>query len=220
MAPQNAARAQISAFLLVLAVALFGPAGRLDLPSFWIYIAMFAAICAAGLVFVDPSLAQERLRPGGEHLQAPQILTLLVILAHWIIAGLDRGRLQWSDHVPIGVQLIGFLLAAASLSLVTWAAHENRYASSGLRIQTERGHHVITTGPYAFVRHPSYLGAFVLFPTSGMALGSWLAAAWGALFIPLLLWGTAKEDRFLFAELPGYDAYVERVRYRLVPGVW
>jgi len=103
---------------------------------------------------------------------------------------------------------------------VTWAASENRFASSALRIQSERGHHVITSGPYGLVRHPSYLAALLLFPTSGMALGSWLAAAWGMLFIPLLLWGTAKEDRFLADELPDYAAYAKRVRYRILPGVW
>jgi protein-S-isoprenylcysteine O-methyltransferase Ste14 len=70
------------------------------------------------------------------------------------------------------------------------------------------------------VRHPAYLAALVLFATGGIALGSWLAAAWGALFIPLLICGIPKEDRFLVAQLPGYADYAKRVRYRIIPGVW
>jgi protein-S-isoprenylcysteine O-methyltransferase Ste14 len=220
MTPQTAARVQTLVFMLVLAAILFASAGRFDLLSFWLYITVFAGICVAGVTLVDPTLAQERLRPGGRHLQAAQIFALLAILVHWTLAGFDRGRLHWSDGVPIGVQLAALLLVAACLGFVTWAARENRFASSTLRIQSERGHHVITSGPYRLVRHPSYLAALVLFPTSGMALGSWLAAAWGVLFIPLLLWATAREDRFLVAELPGYAAYAKRVRYRTLPGVW
>jgi protein-S-isoprenylcysteine O-methyltransferase Ste14 len=220
LAPRPLALLNTLVFMLVLAIALFGPAGRFDVLSFWLYIAVFAAICIAALMLVDPALAQERLAPGGRRPGAAQMLALLAILAHWMLAGLDHGRLHWSDGVALGMQIGALVAVAASLGFVTWAARENPFASSALRIQGERGHRVISTGPYALVRHPSYLAAMVLFVTSDIALGSWLATAWGSLFVPLLLRGTAKEDRFLVAELPGYADYTKRVPYRILPGVW
>jgi protein-S-isoprenylcysteine O-methyltransferase Ste14 len=89
-----------------------------------------------------------------------------------------------------------------------------------LRIQTERGHEVASNGPYAFVRHPMYVAGVLIGATSGLALGSWLAEAVFAPFVPFIIWRTSKEDRFLQAELPGYREYAARVRYRILPGVW
>jgi hypothetical protein len=130
MAPRTVALLNTLVFLLVLAAALFGSAGRFDVLSFWLYIAIFIAICIAGLMWVDPTLAQERLAPGGRRLGAAQMFALLAILAHWIFAGLDRGRLHWSDSVPLGMQITALVAVAASLGFVTWAAHENPFASS------------------------------------------------------------------------------------------
>ena len=219
-APRTLALVNTLVFIFVLAAALFGPAGRIDVFSFWLYIGLFAIISILALILVDPALGQERLAPGGHRPGSAQMLAFLAILAHWILAGLDHGRFHWLDNVPFGMQIGAFAAVAVSLGFVTWAAHENPFASSVLRIQTERGHRVITTGPYALVRHPIYLAAAILFITSGMALGSWFATAWGAFFVPLLLRGTAKEDRFLIAELPGYADYTKCVPYRILPGVW
>lgn len=219
MPPKAVALLQTLVVLFLMAAALFGAAGRLDVLGFWLYLALFATVCAAGLVLVDPTLAEERLRPGGQRLEARYMLALLWPLAHWGVAGLDRGRFHWSDTVPTWLQALAFVAFAASWALPTWAAHENRFASSVVRIQEERGHHVVITGPYAFVRHPSYLAAIVIMLASGIALGSWLAAAVALPAVPLILWRTASEDRFLSANLPGYREYAEHVPYRLLPGL-
>jgi protein-S-isoprenylcysteine O-methyltransferase Ste14 len=109
---------------------------------------------------------------------------------------------------------------AAGLAFFIWAMHVNRFFSSVVRIQRERGHHVVTGGPYRWVRHPGYAGAIPAAMASGLALCSWLATAIGALGVPLLLWRTIVEDRTLRAELPGYRDYAQRVRWRLLPGIW
>jgi protein-S-isoprenylcysteine O-methyltransferase Ste14 len=109
---------------------------------------------------------------------------------------------------------------AAGFAFGLWATHVNRFFSSVVRIQRERGHHVVTAGPYHWVRHPGYAGAIPAVVASGMALCSWLATALGALGVPLILWRTIVEDRTLRAQLPGYAEYAQRVRWRLLPGVW
>ena len=97
----------------------------------------------------------------------------------------------------------------------------NRFFSSVIRIQTDRGQHVVTTGPYAFVRHPGYTAGIVILAASGPALGSCLAAALLVIFsLPFLLHRAITEDRILQAELAGYSDYAARVRWRLIPGIW
>ena len=97
----------------------------------------------------------------------------------------------------------------------------NRFFSSVVRIQADRGQYVVTTGPYAVIRHPGYSAGILIILASGVALGSWLAAAVVVIAsLPFLLYRAITEDRFLQAELPGYRAYAERVRWRLVPGIW
>jgi protein-S-isoprenylcysteine O-methyltransferase Ste14 len=98
--------------------------------------------------------------------------------------------------------------------------HVNRFFSSIIRIQRERGHHVVTQGPYRWVRHPGYAAAILLVLASGLALGSWLTTVAAAFGIPLILWRCIAEDSILLAELPGYRDYARAVPYRLVPGLW
>jgi protein-S-isoprenylcysteine O-methyltransferase Ste14 len=208
------------AVILLVAAVLFGAAGRIDIPMFWLYVGVVAAISVAALFLIDEDLAQERMRPGG----APPGLRLLLVfalcLAHWIIAGLDRGRFHWSDTGPLALRLAGIMVFGTGLTLFICAMHVNRFFSSVVRIQRERGHHVVTGGPYRWVRHPGYAGAIPAAVASGLALCSWLAVAVGALGVPLLLWRAIAEDRVLRAELPGYEAYAQSVRWRLLPGVW
>ena len=140
---------------------------------------------------------------------------------HWIVAGLDRGRFHWSDDVPGWLQGICLFAVAAGYALALWAMRVNRFFSSVIRIQTDRGQHVVTTGPYAFVRHPGYTAGIVILAASGPALGSWLAAALVVIFsLPFLLHRAITEDRMLQAELAGYSDYAARVRWLLVPGIW
>jgi protein-S-isoprenylcysteine O-methyltransferase Ste14 len=212
---------QSAIFLLLTAVALFASAGTIAIPAFWIYLAIFAAVFVSAFLWLDPDLLRERMRPGGK--RPPLALRLFsgVLFLHWIVAGLDHGRFHWSDNVPPWLQAVGLLALIAGYGLAFWAMTVNRFFSSVVRIQTDRGHVVVTTGPYAVIRHPGYTAGIIIMVASGIALGSWISAV--VLMIgslPFLLYRAITEDRVLRAELPGYSDYARRVRWRLFPGLW
>ncbi len=212
---------QAAFFFLLAAAALFASAGTFAIAAFWIYLAIFAAVFVASFLWLDPDLARERMRPGGK--KPPLALRMFsgVLLLHWIIAGLDRGRFHWSDTVPLWLQVLGLIAVAGAYAFALWAMYVNRFFSSVIRIQSDRGQYVVTTGPYAAIRHPGYTAGIVIMLASGVALGSWLAAAFLAVTtLPFLLYRAVTEDRVLQAELPGYRDYTERVRWRLIPGIW
>src|SRR5215472_18450246 len=210
-----------SILLIAAAAALFGSAGSLAIPTFWVYWAILVAVFVAAFAMLDRGLLQERMRPGGRPTPLGLRLLNLVLLAHWIIAGLDRGRLHWTDNVPLWLQVLGLSTIIVSYVLVFWAMLVNQFFSSVVRIQSDRGHVVVTSGPYAFVRHPGYSAGILILAASGVALGSWLAAAFLiAITVPFLLYRVINEDRVLQARLDGYADYARRVRWRLVPGIW
>lgn len=210
-----------AAFFAAAVIALFASAGTFAIPAFWAYLVIFAAVFVASFIWVDPDLARERMRPGGKKPPTALRLFSAVLLGHWVIAGLDRGRFHWSDNVPVWLQALGLAVLAAAYALCFWAMHENRFFSSVIRIQTDRGQYVVTTGPYAVIRHPGYTAGILVMVASGIALGSWLSAAFLMIAtLPFLLYRAVTEDRVLQAELTGYRNYAERVRWGLVPGVW
>jgi protein-S-isoprenylcysteine O-methyltransferase Ste14 len=212
---------QAALFVLLAAATLFAAAGTVEILGFWVYVAIFAAVMVASFAFLDPGLLRERMRPGGQRPPLALRLFSLVLLLHLIVAGLDRGRFHWSDGVPAWLQMAGLVAVAAGYGLAFWAMLVNRFFSSVVRIQSDRGQHVIATGPYAFIRHPGYLAGIVIMVASGVALGSWLAAATLiVLSLPFLLHRAITEDRVLHAELPGYRDYAARVRWRVLPGIW
>jgi protein-S-isoprenylcysteine O-methyltransferase Ste14 len=209
------------AFVALVGACLFVSAGRWDLPWFWAYLGVWAAAMVAGSFLIDPTLVQERLRPGpgGKDYGTVVVVTPLM-LGQSLVAGLDVGRFYWSDGVSPAVQGVGLLAVAAALAVVVWAMAVNRFFSPVVRIQTDRGHHLVTSGPYRFVRHPAYAAFPFLMVGSGLALGSWLAALIGLLLVLPVLRRTAVEDRVLREHLDGYAAYAQQVRYRMFPGVW
>ena len=211
-----------AAFLLIAAAAaLFGSAGTLAILTFWLYWVILAAVFVAAFALLDRGLLQERMRPGGRPTPLGLRLLNVVLLAHWIIAGLDRGRLHWTDSVPLWLQALGLFTIAAAYALAFWAMLVNRFFSSVVRIQSERGQHVVTSGPYAFVRHPGYSAGILILGASGVALGSWLAAAFLVAFsFPFIFYRVINEDRLLHTRLDGYADYARGVRWRLVPGIW
>ncbi len=213
------------AFLLfVLALALFLSAGTLNFWQAWVYLADFGicvALITAYLVRHDPGLLERRVQAGPvaetrKSQQVIQSLASLFFIALYVVAGLDR-RFGWS-HVPPAVTLAADLVVALSLYLVFLVFRENSYTSATIEVASEQK--VVSSGPYAVVRHPMYAGAFLMLLATPLALGSWVALP---LPIPLMFVIVARlldEERFLSANLGGYEAYRQRVRHRLVPRVW
>jgi len=136
-----------------------------------------------------------------------------------IVAGLDH-RYRWSPAVPLWVNIFGFILVAIGYTLAVWALVENRFFSSVVRIQTERGHVVCDTGPYRIVRHPGYAGNILPLLGIILALGSVWTVIPAVVALVIAIVRTALEDRTLQEELPGYREYAQRVRYRLLPGIY
>lgn len=174
---------------------------------------------ALGL-FADRGMMRERLSPGpGNKDRLTRLLGGAILLAHWIVAGLDVGRFQWSP-VPWEMQLAGVVVYAAALVILFWAMHANPFYSSVVRVQTERGHYAVASGPYRFVRHPGYAASLLAMLAGGVALGSWLALLPMLVFFALFIRRTLVEDRLLLQELHGYAEYSRKVRYRLVVGLF
>jgi protein-S-isoprenylcysteine O-methyltransferase Ste14 len=212
--------------IVAMALLLFVPAGTIDWPSAWIFLAsqlILSLVGGAWLAESDPELLEERLKPlfqQGQDIPDKIILVLLMTLgvSLFVVMGLDR-RFGWS-HMPLFVQILGALLLVPMGVLSYLTFRENRFAAPVVRVQKERGHHVIATGPYAYVRHPMYLGAIFFGLGVPLMLGALSGLALGALLIVLLGVRAVLEERTLTAGLPGYADYAKRVPYRLVPWVW
>lgn len=213
--------------LLFLGVILFGAAGTLNWPQAWIYLALSAAMSFGGGLWLarhDPALLAERL---GSLVQREQkawdkvfMVILIVLWVGWLgLIGLDAKRYHWSD-VPLGLQVAGVLLICLGSYLVWLTFRENSYAAPVIKIQKERGHQVVTTGPYAYVRHPMYAGALPILAGAPLLLGSWWGFAAAAGLVLLIGLRAVLEERTLRSELAGYTDYAARVRYRLVPHLW
>src|ERR1700758_3365960 len=146
------------------------------------------------------------MRPGGKPTPLSLRLFTLVMFLHWVVAGLDRGRFHWSDSIPPWLQAAGLVAVAIGYALCFWAMTVNRFFSSVIRIQEDRGQYVVTSGPYGLVRHPGYTAGILITLASGVAPGSWLAATLLIVTsLPFLLYRVVTEDRVLHVELPGYD---------------
>jgi protein-S-isoprenylcysteine O-methyltransferase Ste14 len=200
---------------LVLAVS-----GNWQDPWLWAYVGTWAAVSLYALISLDDDLAKERFtppEPGADRLSLRAVR--LIALAHIVAGALDAGRLHLTTVDP-WLRVAGFIGMAAACLMTFRAMLTNRFFSSVVRIQTDRGHRVVDSGPYAVVRHPGYAGMIAMAPFSGLALGSWIAVAIGTIYSALILRRVFFEDAFLRKNLDGYAAYTERVRYRLVPGVF
>jgi protein-S-isoprenylcysteine O-methyltransferase Ste14 len=216
---------RLAATLVILAVLLFAPAGSITWTRGWRFLLIFTVLMILAVLYfwrVNPEMfaVRSRVHPGTKGWDRILIgLLFLTMLAIAPIASLDDGRFQWSHMSWRGVAL-GYALFVAGVLLIAWAETVNPFFEPGVRIQTERGHRVIDTGPYAIVRHPGYVAASFMFVGFALSLGSWWAlipAGFGSLVLVIrIIW----EDRTLHAELPGYAAYATRVRFRLIPGVW
>ena len=206
-------------------ILLFWPAGRIDWWPAWGVLGVNAFMMAAmGVVIFRffPDLAAERLAPpkGAKTWDLAINSGIRSIqLARYIVAGLDQ-RNGWTGGFPIGIQIAALAISFLGYSIIPWAVANNKFFSQIVRIQSDRGHSVAASGPYRFVRHPSYLGMIAFELAIPVMLASWWSLLISVANVFLIILRTALEDRTLQAELPGYADYAQRVRYRLLPGIW
>jgi protein-S-isoprenylcysteine O-methyltransferase Ste14 len=202
--------------------AMMALAGDWRSPYLWsVAIAIAGLGLWVTLSILDSDLARERFRPpeGGADATALRWIRLSA-LAVLVFAPLDSGRLHWSAPVAPLVRIVGIGGFVFGCWFTFRAMAANRFFSAVVRIQGERGHHVIDSGPYASLRHPGYLGMAIVAPMGALALGSWWGLVPALLYTTLIVRRAAKEDRFLHWHLPGYDQYAARVRFRILPGIW
>ncbi|MBA7609551.1 MAG: isoprenylcysteine carboxylmethyltransferase family protein [Calditrichaeota bacterium] len=211
--------------VIMVGVVLFLAAGTTDWPMGWALVGVYLVwVCANAMVLIphSPQLIAERLGPRkGAKTWDTAIMSVvgLVTIGRLVVAGLDM-RFGWTVGITFPIQIIALVVAVLGYALGVWAMAVNAFFSQIVRIQDERGHIVVTDGPYRFVRHPGYVGVILFELAVPVMLGSLWALAVGGLIAVLIVIRTALEDRTLQAELEGYPDYAQRVRYRLVPAVW
>lgn len=205
---------------LVLGAGLLGISGAWTDRWLWAYLAIWMGLFLYALLRLDDDLANERFSPPNRGAdKVALVFVQLVAVAHLVVGALDSGRWHLAPVDPT-LRVISMVGMVATAVLVFYSMHTNRFFSSVVRIQEDRGHRLVDSGPYARVRHPGYAGMIPLMAFSGLALGSWLSFACGVVYGALIFRRVLFEDAFLQANLTGYREYVERVRYRLVPGIW
>ena len=144
---------------------------------------------------------------------------VLLFFGWLILMGLDAGRFRWSAMPPL-LQWLGAAGILISMCIWSWTVQANPFLANVVKIQAERGHKVVTKGPYGFVRHPFYAATLLLLPSAALMLGSWFGLAAAVPLAGVVVLRTALEDRELHRKLGGYADYAQRIRYRLVPWLW
>jgi protein-S-isoprenylcysteine O-methyltransferase Ste14 len=217
---------QMLAALVIFGAILFLAAGRLDWLVGWVYLGLNALTQALSAIVLIPQQAEmlserSQVREGTkswDRFFTPAIV-IVGTLAVLITAGLDE-RFGWSAPIHTGLWISGLVLAFCSQVFVLWAMASNSFFATTVRIQNDRGHEVVRTGPYGFVRHPGYLGSIIFNLTLPLVLDSGWTLIPALLTIALIVMRTGLEDHTLQDELPGYWEYAMTVRYRLFPGIW
>ncbi|MFM0737661.1 isoprenylcysteine carboxylmethyltransferase family protein [Paraburkholderia xenovorans] len=219
---------QTVVWLACMGALLFGAAGTLAWPAAWWYLIETGALSlwiGLWLARHDPGLLAERLTPIVQSQQSrwDRIFMVGVALAWcaWLVLmGFDAQRFRWSAPMPVPLVSLGSLCVFLCLFMCRYVFQANSFAAPVVKIQTARGHKVIDSGPYAYVRHPMYSAALLLFVGTPLLLGSW----WGLACVPVLAigigWRAVREERVLVEQLDGYTDYTTRVRYRFIPHVW
>ena len=218
---------RITIVALSFPLLLFLFAGRLDWWMGWVYVVLVVGVTVISrylMIRRNPELLEERTNALSredtkrwDKIMAP--IVAIGPLVQIIVAGLDF-RFDWSPPFALWVELLGIVLMLIGYLFAAWAMLTNAFYSSTVRIQTDRGQHVITEGPYRLVRHPSYLGFMIGYGATSLALSSVWSLVPAVVVIIVILVRTGLEDATLHKELPGYRDYAQKTRYRLLPGLW
>lgn len=214
---------------ILFPVAILWPAGTLTWWDAWALIGiwmLFFVVITLLLVNRDPELLVERMKASpvqsGQKGWDKIILTIFFIigLSLYVVPGFELIRFGWNEPLPRWVRITALLVHIPGLALLTWVMMTNTYLSQVVKIDQDRGHRVITNGPYAIVRHPMYTAVILLLAAFPLALGSRLGLIPALLLIFLLIVRTIFEDRTLHIELRGYPEYANNTRYKILPGIW
>ena len=214
--------AQFGVFLLVTLLSVFLPAGRLGWANGWVFVAIISASVASvsfGIFASSPELVRERKTAAKLAKRWDRVLVPLMSglpLVSVVLAGLDK-RFGWS-HVPAVIVIAGNVLVAVGWLGIYRVFRENSFTSATIELAPDQ--RVVSTGPYAIVRHPMYSAALVMLLGAPVALGSWWGLVALAVISPALVWRMFDEEKFLAANLTGYAEYKQKVRYRLIPHLW
>ena len=219
--------AQIVGMFVVFALALFLAAGTVAWPAGWAFLVLFFGFTVAlsrWLLKHNPGLLTERMTGIGKPDQKTWdkvffALANVLFLAWLVVMPLDAVRFHWS-RMPSWLQVAGAILLLCSFYLFFLTFRENAYLSPAVRVQTERGQAVVSTGPYRYVRHPMYTAVIPYALGTTLLLGSWYGLLPGLILVVAVARRAVLEERTLQAELHGYEAYMAQVQYRLVPYVW
>lgn len=218
------ATAMIIAEILLFGACLFGAAGSLSWPMGWAILGLYLLPKTAAFAFLDPELIRERTAPGPGVDRGDVVLATLGVLALYpatfVVAGLDAVRFGPALPMAQSVQVAALLVYALGYGFAYWAVFSNPFFATFVRIQEDRSHSVVSSGPYALVRHPGYSGVLLAHLALPFALGSIWALLPSVLATLFFIARTSREDRTLGERLVGYREYQARVRWRLLPGVW
>ncbi len=215
---------QVFVSVLLMGLVLFLSAGRLDWPAAWIFLGTYVLVILTLGVWAirqNPEVVNERGKMKNMKSWDKTLMTIYTVMMFilLIVAGLDAGRYSWSV-MPMALQVVGYISLIFAMAVTYWAMATNPFLSTIVRIQDDRGHYVVTSGPYRYVRHPMYAMILLMWPGIALELGSWWALIPAVVIVIVFVIRTALEDRTLQAELSGYAEYAQRVPYRLVPGMW
>ena len=218
---------QVAGMFVVFALVLFLPAGTIAWGAGWAFLIMFFSFTAAASIWLfktNPGLLKERMtglsNAGEKPWDKALMATVAVVFFAWLVfMPLDAVRFGWS-HMPVWVQIVGAAVLFCSFCLFYLVYRENSYLSPAVRIQKDRGQQVVSSGPYRYVRHPLYAGFTLFVPGTTLLLGSWYGLILGFILVALIARRAVMEERVLRDELKGYEEYMAKVKYRLIPFIW
>jgi protein-S-isoprenylcysteine O-methyltransferase Ste14 len=215
-----------TAMALLLSAILFLSAGRLDWPLAWVFIPIWLITKWLYIIIIwrrNPDLLVERTQGHKNRKRWDKVVQSIYIVfsfTTFIVIGLDAGRYNWGRDFPSGLVIASYVIYLGLNVLALWASLANPFHSDESRIQSDRGQYVISHGPYRYLRHPTYLAVVLMWIIMPLLLESWWGLIPGVFAMLMMILRTAYEDRMLHQELNGYAEYAQKVRYRLVPGIW